>query len=87
MKLRTLVFAGSVVLALAGTASAQNYTISKSVIGSGGGPMSDGTPNGFSLNGTIGQPVIGFVTSGTFTHGIGFWYPTESGTISVPAIV
>jgi hypothetical protein len=71
MKLRTLVFAGSMVLALAGSASAQNYTISKSVIGSGGGPMVGG---GFSMNGTIGQPVIGPTSGSGFTINQGFWY-------------
>ena len=79
MKLRTLLFAGSMVLALAGSASAQNYTIAKSVIGSGGGPMSDGTPNGYSLNGTIGQPVIGPTSGSQFTINQGFWYTVPAG--------
>ena len=73
MKLRTLVFAGLMVLAFAGSANAQ-LSISKSVIGSGGGPMSDGTPNGFSMNGTIGQPVIGPTSNTQFTINQGFWY-------------
>ncbi len=77
MKLRTLVFAGLMTLAFAGSADAQVYTISKSVIGSGGGPISGG---GFQLNGTIGQPVIG-PTSGTqFTINQAFWYTVPVGT-------
>lgn len=85
MKLRTLVFAGLMTLALAGSANAQEYKISKSVIGAGGLPMSDGTPNGLSLNGTIGQPAIGPVSSsgGTFTVNQGFWYTLQTGPNSV----
>jgi hypothetical protein len=71
MKLRTLVFAGLMTAALAGSANAQ-MSISKSVIGAGGLPMSG--PNGLSLNGTIGQPAIGPVSGGTFTVNQGFWY-------------
>ena len=81
MKLRTLVFAGLATLALASTANAQ-FTISKSVIGSGGGPMSDGTPNGFYLNGTIGQPVIGPTSGPQFTINQGFWYTVPPGEVT-----
>jgi hypothetical protein len=76
MKLRTLVFAGLMTLAMAGSASAQTFTISKSVIGAGGLPMSGGT---FSMNGTIGQPAIGPVSGGNFTVNQGFWYTLGPG--------
>lgn len=59
-----------VVAAFASTANAQ-FTISKSVIGGGGGVMSGGN---FSMYGTIGQPVIGPVSGGSFTVNQGFWY-------------
>jgi hypothetical protein len=70
MKLRTLVFAGLATLALASTANAQ-FSIPKSVIGSGGGVMTGG---GFTMNGTIGQPLIGPTNSTQFTVNQGFWY-------------
>jgi hypothetical protein len=70
MKLRTLVFAGLMTAALAGSANAQ-FSIPKSVIGSGGGPMTGG---GFYMNGTIGQPLIGPTSGGGFTINQGFWY-------------
>jgi Secretion system C-terminal sorting domain len=57
-----------------GPAAHAQMKLEKSVVANGGGPMTSAT---FSLNGTIGQPVIGLATSGTVSHGIGFWYPTE----------
>lgn len=74
MKLRTLVFAGLATVALAGSASAQQYVISKSVIGAGGLPM---TSSQFSMNGTIGQPAIGPVQSSAFVLQQGFWYTVQ----------
>lgn len=72
MKLRTLVFAGLATLAMASTATAQPFTISKSVIGAGGGVMTGGS---FSMNGTIGQPVIGPTGAAPgFAVNQGFWY-------------
>jgi len=40
----------------------------------GGGPATGGT---FSLNGTVGQAIIGPVTGGTFTDNQGFWYEVQ----------
>lgn len=71
MKLRTLVFAGLMASAFAVNADAQQFSIPKSVIGSGGGVM---TGSGFSMNGTIGQPLIGPTSSTAFTVNQGFWY-------------
>lgn len=70
MNIRAIVIAG---LVLAGSSVAANaqYTITRSVIGSGMTPMSGG---GFVMNGTIGQAVIGPTSgNGTFVYQ-GFWY-------------
>jgi hypothetical protein len=80
MKLRTLVFAGLMTAALAGSANAQ-FSIPKSVIGSGGGVMTGG---GFSMNGTIGQPLIGVTSGGGFTVNQGFWYTVPNGSSVKP---
>ena len=57
---------------LAGTgAQAQQFTLVKSVLGSGGQAM---TSNDFSIVGTVGQPTIGLVSNATNTGHIGFWY-------------
>ena len=71
MKLRTLVFAGLAVAAFAVEANAQTFAIPKSVIGAGGGPMTGG---GISMNGTIGQTLIGPISGGNFIINQGFWY-------------
>lgn len=63
-----------VALLAAPTANAQ-VTLVKSVVANGGGPMTSST---YTLNGTVGQPAIGLVTNTTYTHGIGFWYPTDN---------
>lgn len=70
MKIRALIIAGAF-MALAGSASAQTYSLSSFVIGSGATPMSGG---GYSLNGTIGQAVIGPVSQGPWVANQGFWY-------------
>ena len=70
MNIRALVIAGAMLFTGSLTASAQ-YTIVKSVISSGGGPMSNSQ---FSMNGTIGQPIIGPVQNGNVFVGQGFWY-------------
>jgi hypothetical protein len=74
MKIRALVIAGALVAASSLTAQAQ-LTITKSVIGSGGGPMVSGN---FVLNGTVGQAVIGPTSSGMYQVNQGFWYGTLS---------
>jgi hypothetical protein len=75
MKIRALVTAGLFIAVTSLTASAQ-FTISKSVIGSGGGPASGG---GFQLNGTIGQAVVGPTSGAGFTLNQGFWYTIGTG--------
>jgi hypothetical protein len=51
------------------------FTITKSVIGGGGGRTSGGT---FTVDGTIGQPIAGTTsTGGTFDLKGGFWTPSS----------
>jgi hypothetical protein len=67
------VLAGATLLALASIAFAQvssNYDLSWHVIGGGGGQM-DST--GHSLQGTLGQPATGLMTSSGHTLCSGFW--------------
>ncbi|MBS1910541.1 MAG: T9SS type A sorting domain-containing protein [Bacteroidetes bacterium] len=59
---------------LAGTKANAQFVLVKSVLGNGGSEMSNST---FTLNGTVGQAVIGLIGDATFTHGIGFWYPAD----------
>ncbi len=73
MKIRTLILTGAMIAMSSMSAYAQ-FSITKSVIGSGGGPSAAGT---FSLNGTIGQAIIGPVTGGQFTDNQGFWYENQ----------
>ena len=62
---------GSVVLmALAGSASAQNYSIDWSTIDGGGSSSSGGA---YSISGTIGQPDAGAMAGGNYSITGGFW--------------
>lgn len=59
------------VLCGAFTVSAQNYTITTTVIGSGGGTSTNGN---YTLTGTIGQPAAGAkLSGGSYTVDGGFW--------------
>jgi hypothetical protein len=58
------------ILLLSAVASA-SYEITSSVIGSGGGAGSAGS---YSVIGTIGQPLIGVASGGSYINEIGFWY-------------
>ena len=62
-----------VMLSLAPVYSA--ISIDGYVIGSGGSAMSGGT---YSLNGTVGQAVVGSMTGGTYLLQSGFWYTVGS---------
>lgn len=55
---------------LSSIAYAQNFEIDWYVMASGGGEMSS---TGFSINGTIGQPIIGESSSAGYTIESGFW--------------
>ncbi|MBS1904039.1 MAG: T9SS type A sorting domain-containing protein [Bacteroidetes bacterium] len=70
MNIRGLLIAGACIALSAASAFAQ-YSIQSSVIGSGGGPASNST---YSMNGTIGQPVIGLVSGSQYAVGQGFWH-------------
>jgi hypothetical protein len=70
MNIRGLLIAGACIALSAASAFAQ-YSIQTSVTGSGGGPASNGT---YSMNGTIGQPVIGMVSGSQYSVGQGFWH-------------
>jgi hypothetical protein len=78
MNIRALVIAGLILLGTSLTASAQ-YTITRSVIGSGMTPASGG---GFTLDGTIGQAIIGPATGTSFTALQGFWYTLPTSLFS-----
>jgi hypothetical protein len=57
---------------LAGTgAQAQQFTLVKNVLGSGGQAMASSE---FAIVGTVGQPTIGLVSNATNTGHIGFWF-------------
>src|SRR5450755_2516882 len=76
MKMRTLILTGAMIVASSLSAHAQpSFSITSSVIGSGGGPAAGGS---FVLDGTIGQAVVGPVTGGSFTDNQGFWYTAGS---------
>jgi len=77
MNIRALVIAVLLLVATSFTARSQTITLVKSVIGSGMTPASSG---GFSLDGTIGQPIIGSVSGGSpvFSDYEGFWTPVHN---------
>ncbi len=83
MKIRGLLIAGACIALSAASAFAQ-YSIVSSVIGSGGGQMSNGT---YSMNGTIGQAVVGVTSGNSFLVDQGFWHmlPTANGVLTGPA--
>jgi hypothetical protein len=70
------------------SAAHATYRIPRWVLANGGGTQSGPTRTLFA---TAGQEAIGLVQSSTYIHGIGFWYPAESGgsdvfdTDAVPA--
>jgi hypothetical protein len=47
-----------------------SYSINWYVIGGGGGPISGG---GYTINSTIGQPVVGASEGGNYRMETGFW--------------
>jgi hypothetical protein len=70
MKIRGLLITASCIALSAASAFAQ-YSIVSSVIGSGGGPMSNGT---YVMNGTVGQSVVGPTLGSSFAVEQGFWH-------------
>lgn len=59
-------------------ATAQDFTLDRGVIASGGGDAAGGA---FTLDGTIAQPAVGRATGGDFVLDAGFWMPE----LSVPS--
>ena len=55
-----------------------------------GGGVSDSTADGVTLRATLGQPVVGVVSSGDVTLGQGFWpdgsLPSRGNVIYLPLI-
>ncbi|MCJ7695355.1 MAG: hypothetical protein MUO40_07985 [Anaerolineaceae bacterium] len=77
MKKRLLIAFFVVLLALSafvtlGVVRAQSpaFTLTRSVIGSGG---MGGSASGYTLHSTLGQPVAGSVSGGQYTFSSGFW--------------
>ncbi len=73
MNIRGLLLTGACIALSAASAFAQ-YQIRSSVIGSGGTPMSNGT---YSMNGTVGQAVVGNTASSAYQAQQGFWHGSQ----------
>jgi hypothetical protein len=84
MNIRALVIAGLILVGTSFTASAQTWSITRSVIGSGMTPTSGG---GYVLDGTIGQAIIGPAVGSNFTALSGFWYTLVPGPLGVATTV
>jgi hypothetical protein len=82
MNIRGLLFAGLCV-ALAAASGFAQYSIRSSVIGSGGAPMSNGT---YSMNGTVGQAVIGNTSSAMYSAQQGFWHNFQANSSVNPIL-
>ena len=66
----------SILLFTVSVVTAQNYQIDWYVIASGGGHTESGT---YSVDGTIGQPIVGRSSSENYTVEAGFWVGLPSG--------
>jgi hypothetical protein len=84
MNIRGLLLTGAVIVLSAASAIAQ-YSVQSSVIGSGGAPMSNST---YSMNGTIGQAVVGVTTGAPYVALQGFWHNagTLGGVVERPGL-
>jgi hypothetical protein len=79
MKTTILILALVLVLVLAATGAALangNLDLSRWVFNGG---ASDSTAGNTTLRATLGQPVVGLVSSGDVTLGQGFWHGVSSG--------
>lgn len=61
------------ILSLSGVAAAQFEIDWYTIDGGGAMDVTDGSPIGFTLSGTIGQPDAGVLSGGTFQVAGGFW--------------
>ncbi len=85
MKRMALFATALALLMLAGTALAQGTTaIPWSVLGGGGGHTEAG---GISLDGTIGQPIVGTVSQGNYELCAGFWCGTAQYLVYLPLVM
>jgi hypothetical protein len=76
IKILIIVFVIGLSLVLVGAALAINgFEISRSVLSGG---ASESTSGGISLDGTLGQPFVGSVSSGEITLEQGFWHGSGS---------
>ena len=66
---------GVVLAFLTSTGQAQSFSIPWFTFDGGGGPSSGGS---FSLNGTIGQPDAGTMSSGNYSLAGGFWGASQT---------
>ncbi len=73
MNIRAIVIAAALMAGVSFTANAQQLSITRSVIGSGMTPIVDLADN-VILDGTLGQAIIGPVTTSSVFVGQGFWY-------------
>jgi hypothetical protein len=64
------------VILVSSVAVAQNYSIDRYVIASGGGHSESGN---YQVDGTIGQPIVGSSSSANYTVDAGFWVGGEAG--------
>ena len=71
MRLAAWSLVAALVLLLCAASAAAQYAIDQQVIGSGGTDASGGS---YELKGTVGQPLIGETSGGSYENGIGFWY-------------
>lgn len=60
---------------IARAGSSAHYAVNWQVLAGGGGPVATG---GVSLNGTLGQPVVGPAAGGGVTLGAGYWCGSSS---------
>ena len=50
------------------------------VLGNGG---QQGSGSGYSIVGTVGQPIVGSMSNGVHLNGSGFWYGTAAAQLSL----
>ncbi len=88
MQRRTLLTLGIVllltVLTTGGAVLASSSEISRHVIAGGGGHVEAGV---YGLDGTIGQPVTGVVSAGSYDLCSGFWCGTRAHKVYLPLVL
>jgi hypothetical protein len=81
-----LLLALALAAGLAQAGSSATYAINWQVLAGGGGPVAS-TAGGVSLNGTLGQPVIGPSAGGAVTLGAGYWHAGAASPVYLPIIL